>query len=102
MVIPIRDENPTRRRPVVTVGLIAVNLFVFFALQLPKESDAERLHSGHQRGATSSTYRYAAIPCELTRRPPARRRPVRDAAVLGAGDQRDRGAQREVFPDKNV
>ena len=38
-MIPIRDENPTRRFPVMTVGLIALNLLVFFGLQFPHASD---------------------------------------------------------------
>jgi membrane associated rhomboid family serine protease len=39
MLIPIRDENPTRRFPIVTVALIAINVAVFvYMLQLPSET----------------------------------------------------------------
>ena len=65
MVIPIRDENPTRRFPVVTVALIAVNLFVFFALQLPRDSDPSDFIRGISE-ADELNYEYGAIPCELT------------------------------------
>ena len=41
MVIPIRDENPTRRSAVVTVALIVVNLAVYFGIQYPKSDAAE-------------------------------------------------------------
>jgi membrane associated rhomboid family serine protease len=32
-LIPISDANPTRRTPVVTIGLIAANVLAFFFLQ---------------------------------------------------------------------
>lgn len=39
MLIPIRDENPTRRFPIVTVSLIAINIIVFiYMIQLPSEA----------------------------------------------------------------
>ena len=39
MVIPVSDDNPTRRRPVVTWALLAINVGVFFFLQ-PWRADA--------------------------------------------------------------
>ena len=48
-----------------TVALIAVNLFVFFALQFPQDSDP----SDYIRGISEAdefNYEYGAIPCELT------------------------------------
>jgi membrane associated rhomboid family serine protease len=100
MVIPIRDENPTRRFPVVTVGLIALNLLVFFALQLPKESDPSDFIGGISE-ADELNYEYGAIPCELTDGHPL------DVAQFvtqqcSAGSTGGIGGQREVFPDKNV
>jgi membrane associated rhomboid family serine protease len=88
MVIPLRDDNPTVRFPVVTVLLIAVNCFVYFLVQ-PQGGTAE----------TRFTYEHAAIPCEL-----------RQAAPLSVGELvtddcrefRRRDLQREAFPGKNV
>jgi membrane associated rhomboid family serine protease len=54
-VFPIRDLNPTRIVPVMTILLIAANLFVFFGVQgRTQEAEAEFL------------YRRAAIACEIT------------------------------------
>jgi membrane associated rhomboid family serine protease len=54
MLIPIRDLNPTRRFPIVTVLLIAVNAVVFLSvahgLAIPQEA----------------AYQYGAIPCDIT------------------------------------
>jgi membrane associated rhomboid family serine protease len=57
-VIPLRDANPTRRAPVVTVGLIAASAIVF----------AYQLFLGTQRGdATLDAFvtRWAIVPAEL-------------------------------------
>lgn len=52
MVIPIRDDNPTKRFPIVTVALIAINIAIFiYMLQLPSR---EALFDFYQR--------YALIP----------------------------------------
>jgi membrane associated rhomboid family serine protease len=101
MVIPIRDENPTRRFPVVTVALVAVNLFVFFVIQLPRESESSDLVRGFTEGSEFN-YEYAAIPCELREGHPltvvqfatGQCDAAPSAALPGSGD--------EVFPDKNV
>jgi membrane associated rhomboid family serine protease len=55
-MIPIRDENPTRRVPVVTIALIAINaaVFLYQFIQLP---DAQR----------EFVYTFGAIPLLLTR-----------------------------------
>lgn len=50
MLLPIRDHNPTRSFPVVTVGIIAVNIVVYVMQILNPQI----------------TYYYAAIPAELT------------------------------------
>ena len=99
MVIPIRDENPTRRFPVVTVALIAVNLFVFFALQLPRDSDPSDFIRGISE-ADELNYEYGAIPCELTEG-----RPLDVAQFVTqqcAASSATVEGEREVFPDKNV
>jgi rhomboid family protein len=100
MVIPIRDENPTRRFPVVTVALIAINLVVFFAIQLPRDSKPSDLIGGISE-SNELDYRYAAIPCEVTHGEPldvAQFVSQRCAADAAAGSP----AAREVFPGKNV
>ncbi|MGH8978648.1 MAG: rhomboid family intramembrane serine protease, partial [Acidimicrobiia bacterium] len=102
MVIPIRDENPTRRRPVVTIVLIALNLVVFFALQLPRDSDPSDLIRGF-RESDELNYEYGAIPCELTDGHPLDVAQFVtqecDAEISGVDGFED---DREVFPGKRV
>ena len=81
MVIPLRDENPTHRFPVVTIALIAINLFVYFAVQMPKDSEPSRVFPGTQYSAGDDfVFEYAAIPCELEQGEPA------NLAELGTGE----------------
>jgi membrane associated rhomboid family serine protease len=55
VVLPIRDDNPTARPAIVTIALIAINLFVYFGLQPQSGNDAQLY-----------LYEHAVIPCELT------------------------------------
>jgi membrane associated rhomboid family serine protease len=70
MVIPIHDDNPVRRVPVVTYLLIALNFAVFFT-----EPVVSQLGIGSttiEQACTESAYfeRYGAIPSELTTNEP--------------------------------
>ena len=55
MFIPLRDENPTVRFPVVTVALIALNAAVFLFL------------AAVPNGLESASVRFGAVPFEVTR-----------------------------------
>ena len=56
-MIPLRDINPTRRFPWITIGLIVVNVLVFvFELLLPSEGMLD-----------SFAYTWGLIPAELMR-----------------------------------
>lgn len=55
-MIPLRDLNPTRIRPVVTLALIAVNIVVWFAFQQYDDAADETLF----------LYERAVISCEVT------------------------------------
>ncbi|HEY1595746.1 MAG TPA: rhomboid family intramembrane serine protease [Thermoleophilaceae bacterium] len=56
-MIPIKDNIPTRRFPVLTVALIVINVIVYLFLQ----------HGGITHGPTdSSVIRYGLIPYEVT------------------------------------
>jgi membrane associated rhomboid family serine protease len=54
MFIPLRDDNPTSRFPVVTIGLISVNLLVFF------------LQAFSPEGLQLAAIRFGTIPFEIT------------------------------------
>ena len=97
-MLPLKDYNPTRRFPFVTVILIALNVAVFFFVQRPQDPE-----TGDD---VKFTFRYAAIPCEVVEG-----RPLLDDEVVrtlqeGDAEACDRAAvdtaDDEVFPEKNV
>ena len=55
-LIPISDANPTRRFPIVTIALIAINVVVFFLVEPGFGMDA---------AATEYFYENAPVPCQL-------------------------------------
>ncbi|MEA2444072.1 MAG: hypothetical protein QOJ12_1364, partial [Thermoleophilales bacterium] len=59
-MLPIKDDIPTRRFPIITVVLIAINIFMFFGFQHAKLSTSGA-HVDDQ-----VTIKYAAIPFEIT------------------------------------
>jgi membrane associated rhomboid family serine protease len=100
MVLPLRDLNPTKRLPIVTVAIIALNIFVYFAIQP---------HSTVQK-ADEFAYDHAVIPCELVHgRPLTEQQFVLRSCSVPNGDvvvQTDQGPAsvpaRPVAPGKNV
>ena len=93
-MLPIRDENPTRRPPYVVCLLVLANAFVFLAVQQePQRSPVEDLVFDLE---------YAAIPCELVAGRPLNGQEV-NSLRNGQTDACDVGEPAlEVFPDKNV
>jgi membrane associated rhomboid family serine protease len=85
-LLPIRDVNPTRARPIVTWFLIAACAVVFFLVQPPGGSARE----------ARFLYRQAAIPCELTSGRPL------SMMEVNQGSCGSWPSQVPVFPDKNV
>jgi membrane associated rhomboid family serine protease len=94
-VIPIRDENPTARRAIVTILLIVVNIAIYFGIQFPKhDANAEALFE----------YRWAGVPCEVRTGKPIVLVPdgtilAPSACAIPAGGV---VAPTRAFPDKNV
>jgi membrane associated rhomboid family serine protease len=58
-LIPLRDRNPTRRTPFVTIGIITACL-VAFAVELSVEA------AGGDRALAEFFERYGAVPAEIT------------------------------------
>jgi membrane associated rhomboid family serine protease len=83
-LLPLRDENPTRRIPIVTIVLIVANIAIFVFVQ-PHTTRAD----------TRFTYEHAAIPCELTDDHPL------EVGQIQTGNCSAQFGP-EVFPDKNV
>ena len=89
-MLPLRDDNPTSRRAVVTLALIAINIGVYFWVQ-PSGSDPLS-----QQKSTIFTYEHAAIPCELTTNQPVSPEEIRTNTC----NELPEGPP--AFPDKNV
>ena len=84
-MLPLRDDNPTRRRAYVTVALILVNVAVYFLWQPPATDPT----------SAAFEYRHAAIPCEITTLQPLSR-----AEIVRSTCAKDSG--RPYFPGKQV
>lgn len=82
-MLPLFDENPTRRRPVVTWLLVAVSIAVY--LMAGMSGDGDRFDGDAVLPSDLEfTARWAAIPCEVVRGRPLRSSEVTEA-FLGAG-----------------
>ena len=105
-VIPLRDNLPTRRRPVATILLIAINVAVFLLVQSPlRGTDVVRIQTGTVRIDSELRFdlEYAAIPCELTQGRPLTINEIGKTFVQGdtsACDHNDNSPP--LFPGKNV
>jgi len=97
-LLPLRDVNPTRIRPVVTWAIILLNLAVFFLLQPGGDEGGSADLPGVRfaSGADEFAYENAAIACELTTGEPL------DAAEIIEGRCSARDLAPMVFPSKNV
>jgi membrane associated rhomboid family serine protease len=82
-VFPLRDANPTRVTPIVTLGLIAVSLAVFFLIQAVDSPPEQE----------EFLYRRAAIGCEIWNLDPLSAEEI-VTGRCGSGAE-------PVFPDKN-
>jgi membrane associated rhomboid family serine protease len=66
-MFPLKDDNPTTRFPVLTLGLILVNIAVFLVrLTLPRETDTALVYALAFRPALLTTGSAAAIPTLVT------------------------------------
>jgi membrane associated rhomboid family serine protease len=95
-VIPLKDYNPTRRFPVITLLLIAINIGVYFFVQKPFD--------GNEVRQALYPYEVAAIPCEVVQG-----RPLTEDEILTTfrtGDdsacERPTPGDVEAYPDKSV
>ena len=71
MAVPLRDELPTRRHPVATWLLLAVNVLVFLFLQPPPfqgggiDLETVTLDPADEQEAVEFVYRFGVVPCEI-------------------------------------
>ena len=105
-MLPLRDNNPTRRTAYVTWALIVLCIFVYFFVQ-DRPGDSELVDVGvgtiQIDRSLSFTLEYAAVPCEITQGRPLSVQEVLDTYADGqteACNKRPGGP--ELFPDKQV
>jgi membrane associated rhomboid family serine protease len=70
LVIPIYDENPTRRRPYVTWVLIAINMVVFLLSPIARGPIVGSGSTGQLCRQHAYFLRWGAVPTELTHNRP--------------------------------
>ena len=115
-MLPLKDENPTRRTPFVTVALILANVGVFVLLQQGQpETDTVPVDIRSDVGSPvdvvqlpgdlSFNLQHAAIPCEVVSGEPLSTDEA--VATFSDGDAEACGAdlglgENELFPDKQV
>ncbi len=105
-MIPIRDENPVTRAPIVTVAIIVACIGVYFAYQAPSGSTVIDLGDGRLEAPAdvAFTVERAAIPCEIVTGDPLSRTEFFDTFERGNPEAcltDDAGAP-QVFPEKRV
>ena len=98
-MIPLKDENPTRSTPVITLLLIGVCVFVWVAIQ----------DGGLREDGDRFTFETAAIPCEVVEGRPLTRDEVVETVQLNdseaCGDESAlpvRRGEQPAFPGKSV
>ena len=82
-MFPLKDVNPTRITPYVTIGFIVANLLVFFLIQ-GRQTPAEQ---------EEFLYRRAAIGCEISTLQPLSAEEIITGKCLS-------GSEEPVFPEK--
>ncbi len=93
-VLPLYDDNPTRRFAIVTLLLILANVAVFVLVQQAGRSDSTQVRLVYER---------AAIPCELVQGRPLTLTEIRTETCVTGTAEGPRGTQnRAPFPDKSV
>jgi membrane associated rhomboid family serine protease len=92
-VIPLKDYNPSRTTPVITIVLIAACVAIFVFVQ-PRGDDIDE---------AEFSYRTAAIPCEVVKARPLSEDEVNET-LEGETEACSNGSSesRAVFPDKSV
>ena len=98
-LLPLRDVNPTRIRPLVTWGLIIACAVVYFLVQPAVDPEAQEelpLESEYGR----FLYEYAAIACELTTGEPLDLSEINDPGPDWLCSEAS--SDKQPFPGKNV
>ncbi len=103
-MIPIRDDNPTLRRPIVTLVLIVACVAVFFVVQPSGSRSLDMPTEQETIEDIRFTYERAAIPCELSEGRPLTASEIGATVLRGDTNACENRAGAAVlgYPDKNV
>ena len=102
-MIPLRDENPTRRPAMLTALLIAGCIGVFVFVQPDATRSFEMPSQDDLVEEIEFSYEYAAIPCELIQGRPLTGSEITATQVGGVADACDDSPSGVTpFPGKNV
>ena len=102
-MIPLRDENPTYRPAVVTVGVIVACVVTFLFVQPSSDRRLGDLGTAEQVESIEFAYEYAAVPCELVQGRPLTVREIIRTQVDGNPDACDHDSPgRALFPQKSI
>lgn len=105
-MLPLKDENPITRTPIVTVAIIVACIAIYFGAQLRASnevvivSDDEAVTLDSQ---SSFALEFAAIPCELVSQEPLSVDEIERTFALGAQESCERSSETNLgFPQKLV
>lgn len=98
-MLPLRDDNPTSRRPVATIAVIIACAVVYFLVQ----GGAKSLAGADATDQPKFTYEHAAIPCEVVQGHPLTEREVEETLIANNADAcQKHDTSNEVFPGKSI
>lgn len=98
-MLPLVDENPTRRKPIVTVALIIACIGIYFFVQ---PSGSASLTGQNADDDAAFTVEHAAIPCEIVKGRPLTIEELTDTYQRGDTEACSNESSPEGFPDKQV
>ena len=101
-MLPLKDYNPTTRRAWITLGLIAINVFVYFLVQPHGQGNVDPQTEAITEA--KFTYAHAAIPCEVVHDRPLTVNEIEDTVNNNDVNACDAHLppSPEAFPHKNV
>lgn len=97
-MFPLRDRNPTKRVPYLTIALILANVGVYFLIQPQGRQIIGQAATTVDEGRFA--FEYAAIPCEVTSGEPLSVDEL--PSTQGDTDNCGAGGDDPIFPDKQV
>lgn len=105
-MLPLKDENPITRTPVVTVAIIIACIAVYFGPQTQSNNQIDVSAGGESVSLDSTSsfaIEYAAIPCEILAQEPLSNAEIVRTFANNAEDSCEREPEEDLgFPTKNV